>query len=136
MIPLLDQSAPICDHLILDEAQDLPRELLAPLKHTCRFAAVFADERQSLTSRASSVADITNASEAGGARYFPNRNYRNTQEIADLAQLFYTGDPTELPARPTKAGEKPRLVKGTSLVSAPCRAHEPEGRLRNSPEAP
>jgi DNA helicase IV len=118
LLPVLQAAGPLFDHLILDESQDLPKELLCLLKHACRHATVFADERQSLSRTGSSIADITNAFDAGAARYFLNRNYRNTQEVADLAQLFYTGDTTDLPARPLKRGDKPKLIKVASFENA------------------
>lgn len=118
ILAILKNDGPIFDHLILDEAQDLPKELLLLLKHVCRYATVFADERQSLSRTGSSIADITNAFDAGAARYFLNRNYRNTQEISALAQLFYTGDTNDLPARPLKKGDKPKLIKVDSFERA------------------
>lgn len=94
--------------LVLDEAQDFPVELLRILKKVSKSVTVFGDTQQALDNVKANTADITNAFDAGRRVYYLNQNYRNTKEISDVAHLFYTGDPGDIPARPKRFGNKPR----------------------------
>jgi DNA helicase II / ATP-dependent DNA helicase PcrA len=98
------------DYLILDEAQDFPLELLEILNHLAKNATVFGDSQQALD-QSSTTSDFSHAFNAERRVYYLSQNYRNTVEIASVAQLFYAGDPHDIPARPRSRGEKPRLIQ-------------------------
>lgn len=99
------------EYLILDEAQDFPPKLLSILARVSKSATIFGDSQQALTNALSTTDDFTSAFNAGRKVHYLNQNYRNTKEISDLAHLFYTGDETDIPARPRRTGQKPRLTK-------------------------
>lgn len=101
----------IFDHLIIDEAQDLPIPLLKILRKISNNITAFADENQSIEDESTNISEIINALETFGRRYFLSRNYRNTQEIYDVAKLFYTGDVHDIPAKCYKSGDKPSIIK-------------------------
>jgi DNA helicase IV len=105
------------DHLILDEAQDLPAGLLHVLKRMASNVTIFADPRQRIHENANHgiIADILNIFSIDSKTFYLTRNFRNTKQIYDVAWLFYTGDVADLPAHPRKIGTKPRLVKTRSL---------------------
>jgi DNA helicase IV len=101
------------DHLILDETQDFPEELLKLLSKVCKKASIFGDQNQAIISE-STTTHFTNAFNAGGSVYYLTKNYRNTVEIAKVANIFYTGDPDDIPALSKKRGSKPVVYKCSS----------------------
>jgi len=106
-----DNEMPIFDHLLIDEAQDLPKELMKILRKLCKNCTIFADENQAIDQNATNIAEITNAFDIPGRRYYLSKNYRNTQEIAAVAYLFYSGDTADLPAKSMRSGPKPYAIK-------------------------
>lgn len=108
------KSKPI-EYLILDEAQDFPPKLLNILACASKSATIFGDSQQALQNARSTTDDFTSAFNAGRKVHYLNQNYRNTKEISDLAHIFYTGDETDIPARPRRVGQKPRLTKCTNF---------------------
>lgn len=110
-------------HLIIDEGQDFPREFYLLLNcvisnpgfhNGCKPSlTVLADDNQRLdparNSRLDQICDALGV--AISNVYKLRRNFRNTLQIAVLSELFFTGNPRELPERPTKNGPKPALVK-------------------------
>lgn len=99
----------IFDHLILDESQDLPLGLHKILNESAKNVTIFADDNQKITEVGSSIAEIQNAYNLFDRRFPLTRNYRNTEEIANIANLFYTGEPGNIPAKAWKRGNKPKI---------------------------
>lgn len=97
-------------HLIVDEAQDLPKEFFMIARHLSEQMTIFADENQRLTENNSTVEEIARYS---GIResFCLTRNYRNTREIAMLARHFYAGQPSGIPELPERTGELPALQR-------------------------
>lgn len=98
------------DHLILDESQDLPVGLLQLLKKISNNFTIFADDNQSITDNGSNIAQISNAFQLFDRRYPLTKNYRNTKKISQISNLFYTGDPANIPAHTTKEGDSKPTV--------------------------
>lgn len=110
-------------NLILDEGQDFPQDfyfLLNCILSNPRFhngsvpaLTVLADENQRLDpDRNSTVEQIISALGVHKDSIFRlSKNFRNTKEIAELARVFHTGNPKEMPELPTRSGPKPTLVK-------------------------
>ena len=114
--------------LVIDEAQDLPVSfynalgLLAGQGDSKSTFCIVADENQRLEeTHNSSIEDIRGAITLAGEtrEYMLRRNYRNTLEIAKLAQKFYVGlesGTAELPE--TRRGQKPRMVGYSKGINA------------------
>jgi DNA helicase IV len=109
-------------YIIIDEAQDFPPAMFRLL----RFAltrlekagiTILADENQRLfENNNATIAEINQALAIPKERqYLLTENFRNTKDIATLAAHFYVGLSTGMPKPPNKKGEKPNLVKTTSL---------------------
>lgn len=77
-------------HLIVDEGQDMPKELYAVLRMVARTMTVFADENQQLTPERSTIKEVKAASGISSTAHL-GRNFRNTRAIAAVAATFYTG---------------------------------------------
>ena len=102
-------SASKLDHLIVDEAQDLPTAAWPVLRLTAKNITVFADENQRITSNCSTVREISRA--LGLETAWPlKKNFRNSLEIARFAAGFYTGLPSGIPDLPDRRGPKPRIT--------------------------
>jgi DNA helicase IV len=95
--------------LIIDEAQDLPKEFFMLTKHIGRHITVFADENQKLMDDNSTIGEIKLYTGIEN-EYSLRRNYRNTREIAQVAAHYYTGLPTGKPDLPESSGSRPQLV--------------------------
>ena len=107
----LKDNSSVINHLIIDEAQDLPKGLMELLKRISNQATIFADENQGINKKSTPLAEITNAFDVPGKVYYLSKNFRNTDEIANVSQLFYTGDIGDIPAKANKHGEKPKVLK-------------------------
>jgi DNA helicase IV len=104
--------------LIVDEAQDLPKQFFLICQHLARHMTVFADENQKLMEENSTLDEIKTYGGIKTPLYTLTRNYRNTKEIAELAATFYTGLPSGIPEFPERRGEKPELVRTESIAAA------------------
>ncbi len=104
----------IIEHLILDEAQDFPRELLEVLNKFSNKVTVFGDPHQAIINNKTTTVDFTHAFGAGGRVYHLSKNYRNTIEIAEIANLFYSGDSDDIPAVSKNNGPKPTFYQCNS----------------------
>lgn len=113
-------------HLIIDEAQDFPPEMFGALRIVSILAGgesgkvaltIFADENQRIKENNSSVSDIIkNLGVRNPHHFLLTKNYRNTLEIARLAECFYVGLPTGKPDLPeTRRGDIPVLLKTDNL---------------------
>lgn len=118
----LKKSGPIWDHLIIDETQDFPKELLQILRKLTKNTILFADPNQAITDTASDLSEIVDAFEAYDRKYpVLTRNYRNTKQIYELAKIFYSGDPEDIPPVAFRSGrQKPALIKCVDMYDS-CR---------------
>jgi superfamily I DNA/RNA helicase len=97
-------------HMIVDEGQDLaPAFYIFAARIAGKTLAVFADENQQIKNGNSTIQEITEMSGVD-TQLALTRNYRNTLEIAKVAQHFYVGLATGVADLPDRSGEKPRLV--------------------------
>ncbi len=94
-------------NLIIDEGQDLPNEFYIVAQHLATNITVFADENQRLTEHNSTIKDIRAYGGFEGEPHVLKRNYRNTREIAVLAELFEQGLETGIADPPTRSGPLP-----------------------------
>jgi superfamily I DNA/RNA helicase len=102
--------SPAKPFIVLDEAQDFPKEFFPVIRAAASDITVFADENQRITEHNSTIQEIkTYAHLAAPIKL--SRNYRNTMEIAELAEHFYTGLPSGIPERPSKSGPKPVMLR-------------------------
>jgi superfamily I DNA/RNA helicase len=104
-------------HLIIDEGQDLPKEFFPVARHLAHHLTVFADENQRLWEDNSTIDEIKVYSGIDRVHSL-TRNYRNSQEIAQLAAHFYTGLETGIPDLPERHGEKPVMIQQKDLNDA------------------
>ncbi len=92
-------------YLIIDEAQDFPRDFFKLARFIAKNLTVFADENQTLTDENSTIAEIRSAAAITAETFFLTRNYRNTRQIARLAGHFHSGLQTGIPELPTRFGK-------------------------------
>lgn len=104
-------------HLIIDEAQDFEPGTYKFLRFASKQLdngglTILADENQRLEeSHNSSLQDIRDALKIKANREFRlTENFRNTKQIAKVAEYFYVGLETGKPTLPEKEGSKPRLI--------------------------
>lgn len=100
--------------LLVDEGQDLSPEFFGLARWICRNITVFADENQQLTDEQCTIENIRRAINTRSVHTL-SRNYRNTHEIARLANHFYVGAPSGVPELPTRHGDKPTLTNYSEL---------------------
>ncbi|PRQ05088.1 AAA family ATPase [Enhygromyxa salina] len=108
------EAGPSHDHLIVDEAQDLPSEFFRYARlHLAPVVSVFADENQAITRQSSTLQQIRRAGALPPAIMLVD-NHRNTPEIVAVANHFHAGRlPTLRVRRP--GGDRPRLVHHSDL---------------------
>lgn len=110
--------------LIIDEGQDFPIYFYQLSSYILLLAksgeksivgiTVFADENQRLdTHKNSSIGEIEDALNISTERHYRlTKNYRNTFEIAKVAEHFYCGLSTGVPALPEgRHGNKPKIIR-------------------------
>lgn len=104
-------------HIIIDEAQDFEPGTYEFLRFAARKLdngglTILADENQRLEeSHNSSLKDIRDTLKIKTNREFRlTENFRNTKQIARVAEYFYVGLETGKPTLPEKEGNKPRLI--------------------------
>jgi len=98
------------DHIVLDEAQDIPIELIEILNLISKHLTVFMDERQGINYRVDTkVEDVVNLiCDSPRSKFFLSDNHRNSQAIIDLSVKF--GEEGELPEKSMNpGGRKPVL---------------------------
>jgi len=102
------------DHLIIDEAQDLPSQLYVVLRAIAENITVFADENQRITEYHSTIEQIQTC--MGLSHYHKlTRNYRNSRNIAEFAGAFYAGLQSGIPDLPERKGPLPRAISTRNL---------------------
>lgn len=96
------------DHVIIDEAQDVPIELIESLRIISKGVSCFMDENQTISSIYSNFQDVV---EVLGVRtaYKLYQNFRNTREIFDFAKLYGPAENIDI-VRPSGHG-KPEMSK-------------------------
>jgi superfamily I DNA/RNA helicase len=97
-------------YLIVDEGQDIAPGFYLVAQHLARKLTVFADENQRITEHNSRLLDIE-AYSGLTSKHNLTRNYRNTREIAELAQHFYTGLSSGVAELPERSGDRPLLIR-------------------------
>lgn len=109
---------PPFDHLIIDEGQDLPPPFFRWAKnYGARNLTIFADEDQSIGSPTdnsrSTLRDIAAATGLVNMHVLTH-NFRNTPEIAAVAEHFHDGtlEPAVVVRR--RSGDVPRIVRATT----------------------
>ena len=108
-------------HLVVDEAQDLPRGFFRyAAERMGRVLTVFADDDQALSDHRTTLEEIRDATGLGDPIIL-TRNHRNTPEVSALAEHFHGG---RLPAgEVTRSSmrELPRLMRLTDLQAIAVR---------------
>jgi DNA helicase IV len=105
-----------CPDLIVDEAQDLPKEFFILARLVSTNLTVFADENQRLHDSNSTLDEIrAYGLFAPDHCHTLTRNYRNTREIAALAATFYTGLETGIAEMPARSGDLPVVMRHRNL---------------------
>ena len=97
------------DHVILDESQDIPLELLETLLLISGSITCFTDEDQTIMQNDTDTGDIANVLNVRNA-YRLYENFRNTKEIFDFAKL-YQPDVVIDTKKTNTLKEKPILIK-------------------------
>lgn len=116
-------------HLILDEAQDFSQDAHKLLSIARTFSEdganepssllILADENQRITDSNATLDEIRRAhSLIKDDVYYLTKNYRNTREIALVAQQFYVGTASGLPEIQKKEGDKPKLLTSCPIDEA------------------
>jgi len=79
-------------HILVDEAQDLPIEVLEIMNGISSSMTIFMDVNQAIRGNdTKGIHTIINRLNLHGRRFHLSRNYRNTKAICKVARLFYTG---------------------------------------------
>jgi superfamily I DNA/RNA helicase len=125
---------PVFDHLIIDEAQNLPPGFFQWARaFGGRFLDVFADEEQAISPERSSLQEVRDR--AGLPDPFRlTLNHRNTPEIAEVAEHFHESAVRLAPGRVQRppSGEIPGLIELSSFADLVGRVVT---RLRNRRES-
>ena len=121
-------------HLLVDEGQDMPKELYFLLPHISQTLTVFADENQSITGDQSTIAEIKAATGITEVHTL-TLNYRNTLPIAKLAASFHVGIKTGIAkvADTGRSGNLPVLDADPSMSSAVMRLVNLESSRSSEP---
>lgn len=104
------------EDIIVDEAQDLPKDFFMVLAMLDSNLTVFADENQRITDTQSTLDDLDMA--ISPIKTFEVRkNFRNTLPVAKVAGHFFAGTRTGQPALPERPGPIPQLVRIPDLAT-------------------
>lgn len=120
MLRVLEQHehSPDVPHLVVDEGQDLAEGFFAyASRYISRTLSVFADEDQALAHQGTTLEQIKRAANLPDPILLSD-NYRNTPEIARLAEHFHSGSLPAASVRRSRGGEVPRLLEAASLDAA------------------
>jgi DNA helicase IV len=104
------------DHVIIDEAQDIPKPLLEILHRLSKTATIFIDSRQAINAEANQWGPVNTAQitsiflPEGHGTFYLTRNFRNTREILEVALVIQPLEDWETPERAIRSGgAKPLL---------------------------
>jgi superfamily I DNA/RNA helicase len=127
----LSWSAIDFDVLIIDEAQDFPPDFfdlvnvvgLGVLGNARKpTLMILADENQRISERNSTIAEIRSKLNIDEDRHYQLRtNFRNTRQIAQVAQKFYAGMATGVPGLPDRKGPVPELRRCSDIAAVRAR---------------
>lgn len=98
------------DHIIIDEAQDFPIELVGLLNDIAKSMTCFIDPNQTIQPGNSNVVQVIKTL-CVLAPFTLIENYRNTQQISDVAKLYWKDEGDAPYATARTAGEKPTLIQ-------------------------
>ena len=104
--------------LIIDEGQDLPPQFYDAVKLMAANVTVFADENQTVTDESCTFKEIREAVGIGRNVHRLRRNYRNTLQVAEVAECFYTTAKVGTAEPPERVGRRPQLRQTRSLDHA------------------
>lgn len=140
----MEKEGPI-GHLILDEAQDIPKKLLEILHSVSVNATIFTDDKQAINEEGAKeglcrLGDIRAVFEAPpGRTYDLTKNFRNTQPILDAAYLLRPLDHGELPDRAIRTEGQIPTIRQSSIEDLVQRVetyyinnieHDDDGNIR------
>lgn len=103
----------VYDHVIIDEAQDFPEDLLQALPEVSKNITCFIDPNQAIEPNKTPVIKAIKRL-CMEPPYTLQYNYRNTKEIAEVAKLYWRNSSKEdYFAKPdnSRSGKKPTLIK-------------------------
>lgn len=80
--------APMYDHIIIDEAQDFPKELITVLTKVAKNVTCFIDSNQAIEANKTDVIEAVERL-CIEAPFTLEYNYRNTNEIAAVSKLYW-----------------------------------------------
>lgn len=119
------------DVLIIDEAQDFPPAFFKLLKRLsegqfgnekCPALMILADENQRITESNSTIEEIVRELEISQDRHYRlTTNFRNTAQVARVAQHFYAGMSSGIPKLPGRAGQVPELRRCSDKLAVRAR---------------
>jgi len=95
------------DHIIIDEAQDCPIELLRTVTKVSKNITCFVDPNQEILKDKTGTVDLIRAL-CVPVPYVLTRNFRNTKQIRDASALFCLDG---APAHAVYNGKRPTMVK-------------------------
>ncbi|MFI7694232.1 AAA family ATPase [Nonomuraea sp. NPDC049655] len=99
------------ESLVVDEGQDLPNEFYALCTQLAVDVTVFADDNQRIGKDQSTLSEIEALLGSEAERHHVIGNYRNSRQIAELANLFYCGTSSQAPPAPLREGAVPTLER-------------------------
>ncbi len=100
------------DHIIIDEAQDVPIELIEALSIISSGISCFMDENQTIADTHTTYQEVASALNVF-TRYTLHENFRNPKEIFDFAKLYSNGRDLATPIH--SINHKPEMVKCESF---------------------
>lgn len=103
----------IYDHIIIDEAQDFPIELVRIAKSVSKHITCFIDPNQKIGEKKTDTVQLVKTI-CVEAPYVLTKNFRNTKQIRDVSALFCQDG---VPAHSFISGSKPTMVHCTSRSS-------------------
>jgi DNA helicase IV len=96
--------------ILIDEGQDMPPDFYNFMDEHFQKIFVSADENQQLFDTNSTIKDINDRLDIEKDKLFSlSKNYRNTRQIAQLAEKFYCGTAAKIPELPEENGEIPLI---------------------------
>jgi DNA helicase IV len=113
------KAARVTSDLIIDEGQDLPPGFYRAARVMAENITVFADENQTISPvDYSTFEQIRHALGPDHKVLRLRRNYRNTLQIAQVADFYFTDARTGTAEPPAKVGPKPQIRRTESLDEA------------------
>lgn len=112
-------AARVATDLVIDEGQDLPSRFYEAARLMADNVTVFADENQTINPVANSTFDQIRHGLGPDHKVLRlHRNYRNTLQIASLADAFFTDARTGRAEPPDRVGATPQIRETESLDQA------------------